>query len=202
MHTQSAIIAAVGIAASPTIWNIIAQNEYRKHTLERILGSKYRGCYALAAWIFFSSLYRDYLFQIAVDKNAGHAIIPSSVKNSEFLIGVMKKAGVAVMGAGMTLVCSAYYRLGVTGTYLGDYFGILMKERVTAFPFSHFNDPMYLGSTMSFLAIAMMQNSSVGVALSAWVHLVYWVSTNHYEGPFTTKIYQEAAAAAKEKKTE
>lgn len=193
MHTQSAIIAAIGISASPTIWNIIAQNEYRRHTLERLLGGKQRGCYALAAWIFFSSLYRDYLFQVAVEKNASHPLIPPSVANSEVIVAILNKAGVAVMGAGMTLVCSAFYRLGITGTYLGDYFGILLKERVTSFPFSHFNDPMYLGSTMSFLAIAMMNNSLVGVALSAWVHLVYWVSTNHFEGPFTTKIYEDAA---------
>ena len=28
------------------------------------------------------------------------------------------------------------YALGVTGTYLGDYFGILMDEPVTSFPFN------------------------------------------------------------------
>lgn len=34
------------------------------------------------------------------------------------------------------------WRLGVVGTYLGDYFGILMEERVTAFPFNVMDDPM------------------------------------------------------------
>jgi methylene-fatty-acyl-phospholipid synthase len=41
--------------------------------------------------------------------------------------------------------------LGVTGTYLGDYFGILMDKMVTGFPFNVMDNPMYNGSTMCFL---------------------------------------------------
>lgn len=37
---------------------------------------------------------------------------------------------------GMIFVVSSSIRLGITGTYCGDYFGILMKERVTGFPFN------------------------------------------------------------------
>ena len=73
---------------------------------------------------------------------------------------------------GSTLVVSSMWKLGVTGTYLGtrsgcgkiatkvknppgDYFGILMKERVTSFPFNVTNNPMYDGSTMCFLSTAL-----------------------------------------------
>jgi methylene-fatty-acyl-phospholipid synthase len=45
--------------------------------------------------------------------------------------------------------------LGITGTFLGDYFGILMKEKVTGFPFNITNDPMYNGSSLLFLADAI-----------------------------------------------
>ena len=48
------------------------------------------------------------------------------------------------------------YSLGVTGTYLGDYFGILMDDLVTGFPFSVVGAPMYVGSTMSFLGTAVL----------------------------------------------
>lgn len=188
MRTDTALIAACGIAASPLIWNIVVQNEYKKHTMERTLGGKYRACYAMAAWIFFSSLYRDYLFQRAIDTNRSLNLTSDS-KIAE----ILKMVGTASIAGGMTLVMSAYYRLGITGTYLGDYFGILMKERVTAFPFSHFENPMYLGSTLSFLGIALRENNSVGVALAAWVYAVYHVSTTYFEGPYTTKIYKEAA---------
>lgn len=47
------------------------------------------------------------------------------------------------------------YALGVTGTYLGDYFGILMDDMVTGFPFNVVADPMYVGSGLSFFAVAL-----------------------------------------------
>eukprot|EP00331_Platyophrya_macrostoma_P012366 CAMPEP_0176427146 /NCGR_PEP_ID=MMETSP0127-20121128/12367_1 /TAXON_ID=938130 /ORGANISM="Platyophrya macrostoma, Strain WH" /LENGTH=201 /DNA_ID=CAMNT_0017808555 /DNA_START=49 /DNA_END=654 /DNA_ORIENTATION=- len=193
MHTKPVVLAAVGIAACPTIWNIVARNEYRNHSLERFFKGKRSGCYVLAAWIFFSSLYRDYLFEAAVKANASATLIPAQNKA---LVELAKKTAGAVFAGGMTLVLSAYYRLGITGTYLGDYFGILMSERVTSFPFSVFENPMYLGSTLSFLAISLLHNSAVGVALTAWVQAVYWISTTFFEGPFTASIYEKAAAEA------
>ena len=50
---------------------------------------------------------------------------------------------------------TSMYALGVTGTYLGDYFGILMDDMVTGFPFNVVPDPMYVGSTISFFAVAL-----------------------------------------------
>jgi len=35
--------------------------------------------------------------------------------------------GVLFMGFGLLFVLSSMYRLGITGTYLGDYFNILMS---------------------------------------------------------------------------
>jgi phosphatidylethanolamine N-methyltransferase len=43
----------------------------------------------------------------------------------------------------------------VTGTFLGDYFGILMSARVEGFPFNVLRDPMYVGSTLCFAATAL-----------------------------------------------
>lgn len=57
--------------------------------------------------------------------------------------------------AGNTFVLSSMWALGVTGTYLGDYFGILMDHMVTGFPFNVMSDPMYWGSSMSFVAVAL-----------------------------------------------
>ena len=82
---------------------------------------------------------------------------------------------------GIVLVFGAFYRLGITGTYLGDYMGILMDERVTAFPFNVLNNPMYVGSTLIFLAWSILQRSPVGFVLTAWVALVYYVATIYFE---------------------
>jgi phosphatidylethanolamine N-methyltransferase len=76
---------------------------------------------------------------------------------------------------GQLLVISSTWALGITGTFLGDYFGILMDEvsltfvgqggwsadlhhcvqRIESFPFNWFSDPMYLGSTLTFTAGAL-----------------------------------------------
>ena len=69
------------------------------------------------------------------------------------------------------LVLTSMARLGVTGTYLGDYFGILMKKRVTGFPFNVTENPMYNGATLNFLALALwwggtrMQNEGLAAAV-------------------------------------
>ncbi|KAJ1096642.1 hypothetical protein NDU88_001777, partial [Pleurodeles waltl] len=64
-------------------------------------------------------------------------------------------AGGACIGLGGLFVVSSFFALGFVGTYLGDYFGILMEEKVTSFPFNIMNDPMYWGSTMNFLGWAL-----------------------------------------------
>jgi len=100
----------------------------------------------MAATIFTFSLVRDWVFNVAIDSQPSLALLDTdNVK--------LVAAGLLVVGN--VLVGSTYLRLGITGTYLGDYFGILMKERVTGFPFSVFENPMYLGSTLNFLSLAL-----------------------------------------------
>ena len=85
----------------------------------------------------------------------------------------MTYAAYALLAAGNTLVLSSMWALGLTGTYLGDYFGILMDAPVTSFPFNVTSAPMYYGSTMSFLGTALLFAKPAGVLLTAEVLLVY-----------------------------
>ena len=62
---------------------------------------------------------------------------------------------VALFVLGQTYVVTSTWALGITGTFLGDYFGILMDHRVEGFPFNVLRDPMYVGSTMCFAATAL-----------------------------------------------
>ena len=194
-----AVVAAMAaVVGSPLIWNIIARSEYRTHWLTRLAGGKYRGCYALAVWIFTSSLYRDWLFAQACLENPSSLIFPAGHTALDYNLNV----GRVLCAVGSILVLASYYRLGITGTYLGDYFGIYMKERVTAFPYTLFDDPMYTGATLAFLGQAVEWNSAVGVFLAVWVWLVYKIATKVFEDPFTTEIYRvkaerEAAEAKK-----
>jgi len=78
-------------------------------------------------------------------------------------------------------------------TYNGDYFGLLMEERLTHFPFNVLKNPMYVGSTLLFLAQALWKLSPAGVLLSGWVYLVYKTCCVLFEEPFTGYIYSQAA---------
>ena len=80
------------------------------------------------------------------------------------------------------------WALGITGTYLGDYFGILMDDMVTGFPFNVTDAPMYYGSTMSFLGTALWLGKPAGVLLTGLVLAVYKVALA-FEDPFTAEIY-------------
>ncbi|KAJ8612646.1 hypothetical protein MRB53_037382 [Persea americana] len=82
------------------------------------------------------------------------------------------------------------YALGVTGTYLGDYFGILMPYRVTSFPFNVTDAPMYWGSTCSFVGTALIYQRPAGFLLSFLVWVAYSVALR-FEDPFTAGIYRK-----------
>ncbi|XP_045841550.1 phosphatidylethanolamine N-methyltransferase isoform X2 [Meles meles] len=103
------------------------------------------------------------------------------------------RVGLALLGVGSTFVLSSFFALGFTGTFLGDYFGILKEARVTTFPFNVLDNPMYWGSTANYLGWAVMHASPTGLLLTAVVALVYMVAIL-YEEPFTAQIYQQKAS--------
>ncbi|KAI8826844.1 phospholipid methyltransferase-domain-containing protein [Fimicolochytrium jonesii] len=173
-------IAAGSIVFNPTMWNIVARNEYRNQSLTRLLGSPIRGCYLLAFAIFTLGLLRDYLFTVAMDHQPVTELLDHSF---------IKMYAVASMAVGNVLVLSSMFKLGITGTYLGDYFGILMEKRVTGFPFNLIENPMYFGSTLCFLGGALWRGSPAGLVLTAVVYLVYAIAVESFEGPFTAQIY-------------
>jgi phosphatidylethanolamine N-methyltransferase len=101
---------------------------------------------------------------------------------------LIKPLAGALFASGNILVLSSMWALGVTGTYLGDYFGILMDEMVTGFPFNVTGSPMYWGSTMSFLGTALWFGKPAGLLLTLEVFATYWIALK-YEDPFTAGIY-------------
>ncbi|CAJ0825029.1 10068_t:CDS:2 [Entrophospora sp. SA101] len=104
----------------------MARKEYKTRFITRAAGGNpYIGCYRLATTIFSLGLLRDYLYHRAIE----HQPTLPELNN---------------------------YQVKLSGAILfGDYFGILMNERVTSFPFNVLEHPMYYGSTMSFLGTAL-----------------------------------------------
>ena len=88
--------------------------------------------------------------------------------------------GAGLFLSGNVLVITSMYELGITGTYLGDYFGILMDEKAEGFPFNVTGAPMYWGSTMSFLGTALWYGRAAGVLLTLEVFLMY-LGALHFE---------------------
>ncbi|KAF2722582.1 phospholipid methyltransferase [Polychaeton citri CBS 116435] len=173
-------ISAATILFNPTFWNTAARSEYHNKTITKLFGGNSRyGCYALAVTIFSLGIFRDILYERALRDQPAH---------SALLTPVSKGLAVALIASGNVLVLTSMWALGVTGTYLGDYFGILMDHIVTGFPFNVSSSPMYDGSTMSFLGTALWFGKPAGVALAFLVLVVYRIALT-YEDPFTAEIY-------------
>ncbi|KAG8908224.1 Phosphatidyl-N-methylethanolamine N-methyltransferase [Tulasnella sp. 403] len=185
---QSLWLSVASIAFNPIFWNTVAQNEYHNKTITHILGGRrYLGCYLLAVTIFSLGIFRDYLYHDALTHQPKYDVIAPELA---------KPLAIALFAVGQTLVVTSTWALGVTGTYLGDYFGILMDHKVEGFPFNILRDPMYNGSTMCFLAHALWSRAPAGLFISLFVHIVYSVALM-FEGPFTDMIYSKRPSEAK-----
>ncbi|KAI5464654.1 phospholipid methyltransferase-domain-containing protein [Mariannaea sp. PMI_226] len=189
---QSLLISASSIAFNPLFWNIVARQEYRNKLLTKIFGGNSQlACYALAATIFSLGIVRDLLFKQAISDQPTYPLLD---------FPAVKGTAVTLFVIGNTLVVTSTWALGITGTFLGDYFGFLMDEMVTGFPFNVSSSPMYLGSTLSFLATSLWYAKPAGLLLTVWVYIVYFIALR-YEDPFTAGIYakreQERAAGKK-----
>jgi phosphatidylethanolamine/phosphatidyl-N-methylethanolamine N-methyltransferase len=138
-------------------------------------------------------MFRDWLYKTAISEQPSHPLLLSVYSQA---------AAYTLFVCGNTLVISSTWALGITGTFLGDYCGILMDEMVTGFPFNICGAPMYVGSTMSFLGTALFFGKPAGLLLTAWVWVVYQIALS-YEDPFTSEIYakreRERAAGKKQK---
>ncbi|KAI1631356.1 methylene-fatty-acyl-phospholipid synthase [Biscogniauxia mediterranea] len=194
-NQQSLFISAASVAFNPLFWNIVARQEYHNKILTRLFGGRSQAaCYGLAATIFLLGLLRDFLFERALREQPSYPLLESSE---------IKYLAYGLLIVGNVLVLSSTWALGITGTFLGDYFGILMDDMVTGFPFNVTDAPMYYGSTCSFLGTSLLYGKPAGILLTAWVFFVYKVALA-FENPFTARIYakreQERAAAKSDSK--
>ncbi|KAL8283669.1 hypothetical protein RQP46_005464 [Phenoliferia psychrophenolica] len=184
--SQPSLWIVIGsIIFNPLFWNIVARQENKNKILTKLAGGNpLYGCYGLALTIFSLGILRDHLYQLALADQPKAAILAYT----EF-----KLLAVASFAVGGVLVVSSMWALGVTGTYLGDYFGILMDEKVESFPFNVTSNPMYYGSTLSFFGTALWYESPAGVLLTVLVFVEYKIALL-FEEPYTNAIYARREA--------
>ena len=141
--------------------------------LTKLFGGNSRyGCYFLAVVIFSIGIIRDYFYEQALRDQPTLDILTTDA---------VKYAAAAIFVVGNVLVVTSMWALGVTGTYLGDYFGILMDSKVTGFPFNVTSAPMYHGSTLSFLGTALWFGKPAGILLTVWVAFLYHIALRYEE---------------------
>uniref|UniRef100_A0A8C3W2M6 Phosphatidylethanolamine N-methyltransferase n=1 Tax=Catagonus wagneri TaxID=51154 RepID=A0A8C3W2M6_9CETA len=181
------VAAVLAIAFNPLFWNVVARWEHKTRRLSRAFGSPRLACYALGGAVLLLNVLRSHCFTQAM----------LSQPRMESLDGrAAYGAGLALLAGGSVFVLSSFLALGFTGTFLGDYFGILMEARVTRFPFSVLDNPMYWGSTAVYLGWAVMHASPAGLLLTLVVAVIYKVAIL-FEEPFTAAIYRQKASQAR-----
>lgn len=185
------LISLASISFNPIFWNIVARREYHSKILTKLAGGNaYYGCYGLAVTIFSLGIFRDILYEKALRSQPTWPVF----QEYDTLVSA---ASVLFFTVGNVLVLSSMWALGVTGTYLGDYFGILMDDIVTSFPFNVCSNPMYYGSTLSFLGTALWFKKPAGVFVSIFVFIMYLIALR-FEEPFTAEIYAKRERERKE----
>ncbi|XP_041085759.1 phosphatidylethanolamine N-methyltransferase isoform X2 [Polyodon spathula] len=182
-------VAVLAIIFNPIFWNVVARWEHKTRGLTNLFGSAHTACYSLGFLIILLNVYRSHSFTEAMRKQPKLELLESP---EAFY------SGLAILGIGCLFVFSSYYALGFTGTFLGDHFGILKKEKVTGFPFNVMDNPMYWGSTANYLGITIMNASPVGMVLTALVAVTYKIAIG-FEGPFTEEIYRQKTKSVKNK---
>ncbi|KAI2784352.1 phospholipid methyltransferase [Daldinia loculata] len=198
LNQKSLYLSAFAIAFNPLFWNIVARREYHNKTLTKLFGGHSQAaCYGLALTIFSLGLVRDFLYERALRHQPSYPLLE---------LDEVKYLAYGLLAVGNILVISSTWALGITGTFLGDYFGILMDDIITGFPFNITDAPMYNGSTCSFLGTALLYGKPAGILLTAWVFVVYQIALK-YENPFTAGIYakrekERAAAGTGSKKSQ
>lgn len=139
--------AVVATILPPLVWNLIGPFEYHTRLISRITLRPIVGVYLSGTIIAGLSVYRSALFVEAIN---------GQPRMEEMGVPMIHALGGFFGMFGLSMFLGAYYQLGITGTYLGDYFGILREEMITAFPFRVLKNPMYDGSSMLHFAEALL----------------------------------------------
>jgi len=190
------------IIFNPLAWNCLGRLEYKTKFLSKgvFRGNNKAACLVNGFFIFAIGLTRDYLYNTVISTQPRFVPLENTFK-WQYTGLVIDIVAALILDFGVTLVLGAYYQLGIVGTYLGDYFGILLPGKITGFPFNVSTCPMYDGSSMNFLAFAIYNRSIAGFLVTVLVFTCYHVACI-FEDSFTKQIYANAAKDAESKKTD
>ncbi|KAG0244751.1 hypothetical protein BGW41_006309 [Actinomortierella wolfii] len=183
---QLAIFALIAHVAN---YNLTARFEYNTRGFTKVLGKN--AIYFYAAYLLLSAYIRDQIIHKAVLFDVGSFVV--------FPEQVATYAGATIFVLGVLLNLWTLKALGIKGMYNGDSFGHLMDAPVTDGPYTYFQDPQYVGTSMAMLGTAIYYQSLTGYVLAIDMYIVFWISVLFFEGPHMNRIYAEKAEREKKK---
>lgn len=189
------LLASFMIIMCPITWNIVARYEFHTKFFTKLCkNNKVLAADVFAHILIEMGIFRNYMFNRAVSNNP---TIQFS-DNVELIISVFSYL---LMFISFIIVAGSYWQLGIHGIYYADYFGILMDEKVTAFPYNILDNPLYVGAQMLFLSKALLNKSPTGIILFVLASIMYRVAS-YLEMPLTDLIYSEENRAKVQKENE
>lgn len=178
------IIAAIMVIICPVTWNLVARIEfYTRYFTKRCKGNNILAADIFAHVLIEMGLFRNYMLKRAIDYTY-------EMQLNDNVSLVLDVVSYIMFSFGFLLVAGAYYQLGIHGIYYADYFGILMKERCTKFPYNKFDNPLYHGSQLMFASYVLSHKSPTGLLLLLLLCLMYKVA-ELLENPMTVRIYSQ-----------
>eukprot|EP00730_Choanoeca_flexa_P012861 TRINITY_DN4692_c0_g1_i1.p1 TRINITY_DN4692_c0_g1~~TRINITY_DN4692_c0_g1_i1.p1 ORF type:complete len:248 (+),score=55.41 TRINITY_DN4692_c0_g1_i1:148-891(+) len=186
VNQPSAVWSILITLSSPVFWNLIPR--YGADMLISFFGGRRNGMLVFALYVIVTSMYREVVFVDAIkdDPKKKFSILEGLDETTVDLL--TDKLGWAITAFGLLLSSSAMYRLGIFGTYMGEFFGVMLSEKITTFPFSFVDNPMYIGSSLFHVGLAIQAQSPVGAVLALWVYYTYYMA-GAYEEPLMRTMY-------------
>ena len=181
IYNKTLLISIVMIIVCPVTFYLIARWEFQTKFFTKIVGDNRLAADIFAHIVIQMGIFRNFIFSKAIKEQVAYPI------DEEYKLWVTM-LGYGIIFFGISLVYLSYYRLGIYGIYYADSFGILCKEKVTAFPYNVIDNPLYIGSTSVFLGLAILHNSPTGLLLTVLVWFMYKLASL-MENPMTDLIY-------------
>jgi len=174
------ICAVSMIILCPITFTLVARYEFHTKRLSNFFGNNVLAADITAYMCLEMGIFRNFMFQRVIFKTQFDPF-----PNFSLFVEVI---GYLILVTGFHLNFLAYYRLGIHGIYYGDYFGVLCKEMVTAYPYNILNNPLYVGSIMLYLGSSIIYRSPSGILLTVLAWFMYKI-VGYLENPMTMQIY-------------
>jgi phosphatidylethanolamine N-methyltransferase len=150
------------------LWILIPHLEFKYKFLSRFTnGDQEKACDFLSYFLIYTGTMRNHAINEMINKNKviGYGIYEIPLQIIAY----------SLITFGSTLVVFSFYRLGLRGMYFGDHFGFLLKEKIISFPYNHFPNAQYVGTTWLLIGFSIAYHSPAGMFISLLVNILYQV---------------------------